>query len=166
MKKLTFFIGFALIMNLTACSGNSEVKDSGSRQTAAPSESSDLTDQGKVQHLSAATFKKLVWDYSKNADNWVFEGDLPVIIDFYADWCRPCKIVAPILDELAEEYKGKIRIYKINTEKEKELARVFNIRSIPAVLFVPENEKPQMSVGALPKPTFVQAISEVLKVKE
>ncbi|MBC8315714.1 MAG: thioredoxin [Bacteroidales bacterium] len=166
MKKLTFFIGFALIMNFTACSGNTEVKDSRSAHATIPSENSDLTDQGKVQPLSAAAFKKLVWDYSKSADKWIFEGDLPVIIDFYADWCRPCKIVAPILDELAKEYKGKIRIYKIDTEKEKELARVFNIRSIPAVLFVPTDDKPQMSVGALPKPTFKQAIREVLNVKE
>ncbi|NQV02625.1 MAG: thioredoxin, partial [Bacteroidia bacterium] len=100
-----------------------------------------------------------------NADNWVFNGDLPVIIDFYADWCRPCKMVAPIMDELAAEYKGKIRIYKIDTDKEKELAKVFNIRSIPAVLFIPKEGKPQMSVGALPKPTFVTAITDVLLVK-
>ena len=166
MKKLTFIIGFALIINLTACSSNNGSNDSGSAETTIPSVGSDLTDQGKVQHLNAETFKKLVWDYNKSADNWVFEGDLPVIIDFYADWCRPCKIVAPILDELAEEYKGKIRIYKIDTEKQKELARVFNIRSIPAVLFIPTDDKPQMSVGALPKPTFEQAIREVLKVKE
>jgi len=166
MKTYAFIIGFALIMNLTACSSNTGNNDTGPAETTIPSEGNDLTDQGKVQQLNAEAFKKLVWDYSKSADEWVFEGDLPVIIDFYADWCRPCKIVAPILDELAKENKGKIRIYKIDTEKEKELARVFNIRSIPAVLFIPMDDKPQMSVGALPKPTFEQAIREVLKVKE
>jgi len=110
-------------------------------------------------------FLKQVWDYEKNPDTWVYNGDLPCIIDFYADWCRPCRIVAPILDELAKEYKGKINIYKINTEKERELAAAFNIQSIPAVLFCPKKDKPQMSVGALPKTTFVQAINDVLLKK-
>jgi thioredoxin len=164
MKKISFLLGFAILLSLNACSGNNGSK-SENKTVMNSSSSGDMTSEGKVVHLNAAQFKALVWDYSKNPDNWVFEGDLPVIIDFYADWCRPCKMVAPILDELAMEYKGKIRIYKINTEVEKELATVFNIRSIPAVLFVPKNAKPQMSVGALPKPTFVQAINEVLLVK-
>ncbi|MFH1160591.1 MAG: thioredoxin [bacterium] len=164
MKKISILTGFALMMSLSACSGN----DSGNQVIVSQPDSSaggNLTDKGKVMYLTADQFKQLVWDYSKHADIWSFEGDLPVIIDFYADWCRPCKIVAPIMDELAQEYKGKIRIYKVNTDKEKELARVFNIRTIPAVLFVPKDGKPQMSVGALPKPTFVQAIQDVLQVK-
>jgi thioredoxin len=166
MKKITILLGFVLMISLTACSSNTGGDDSKASQPVAGTEGTDLTDQGKVMHINAAQFKELVWDYSKNTDNWVFNGDLPLIIDFYADWCRPCKIIAPIMDELAEEYKGKIRIYKINTDKEKELASVFNIRSIPAVLFVPADDKPQMSVGALPKSTFEQAIKEVLKVQE
>jgi len=166
MKKLTVLIGFALMISVSACSGNQNKEQQATGTPVEMTESDNLTDEGKVMHLTAAQFKELVWDYSKNANEWQFEGDLPVIIDFYADWCRPCKMVAPILDELAEEYKGKIRIYKVNTEKEKELARVFNIRSIPAVLFIPTDEKPQMSVGALPKPTFEQAIREVLKVNK
>ena len=84
------------------------------------------------------------------------------MIDFYADWCKPCKIVAPIMDELAKEYEGEIYVYKIDTQKERELAQVFQVTSIPRVLFCPTNDKPQMSVGALPKPSFVQAIEEVL----
>lgn len=165
MKKYSFLIGFALLMSLTACSSNDNRKTADSSAAFGASEGVNPTDQGKVMHLNAEQFKELVWDYSKNADNWIFKGDLPVIIDFYADWCRPCKMVAPIMDELASEYKGKIRVYKIDTDKEKELAQVFNIRSIPAVLFVPKEGKPQMSVGALPKPTFVTAITDVLMVK-
>ncbi|MBL7137413.1 MAG: thioredoxin [Bacteroidales bacterium] len=165
MKKYSFLIGFTLAMSLTACSSNDRAKTSDTTATSETPAGGNLTDQGKVMHLNAEQFKVLVWDYSKHADTWIFNGDLPVIIDFYADWCRPCKMVAPIMDELAAEYKGKIRIYKIDTEKQKELAQVFNIRSIPAVLFIPKEGKPQMSVGALPKPTFVQAITEVLLVK-
>lgn len=116
----------------------------------------------KAEHLTVETFKEKVFDYEKNADNWVFEGDLPCVIDFYADWCKPCKLIAPIMEELAEEYKGKVNIYKINTEKQRELSRVFGIRSIPAVLFVPMEGQPQMSTGALPKESFKQAIDEFL----
>lgn len=164
MKKTSFILGFALLFSLTACSENQTETATGTMKQTSAAPAGDLTDEGKVMHLTAEQFKNLVWDYTKNPETWVFKGDLPVIIDFYADWCRPCKMVAPILDELATEYKGKIRVYKIDTDKEKELAQIFNIRSIPAVLFIPVSEKPQMSVGALPKPTFVQAIQEVLKV--
>ncbi len=121
-------------------------------------------EEGKVVMLTKATFIKKVWNYEKNPDQWVYEGDKPCIIDFYADWCKPCKMVAPIMDQLAAEYKGKIYVYKIDTQVERELAQVFNVTSIPRVLFVPKNGEPQMSVGALPKPTFVQAINEVLLV--
>lgn len=165
MKKYSFLIGVALVMSLTACSGNDSGKTANSSTSIVTPGDGNLTDHGKVMNLTAEQFKNLVWDYSKNANTWEFKGDLPVIVDFYADWCRPCKMVAPIMDELAAEYKGKIRIYKIDTEKEKELAQVFNIRSIPAVLFIPKEGKPQMSVGALPKPTFVTAITDVLMVK-
>jgi len=92
----------------------------------------------------------------------VIEGDLPVIVDFYADWCAPCRIVAPILDELAKEYEGKIRIYKIDTDKEKDLSRAFNIRSIPTMLFIPSEGRPQMSQGALPKETLKQVIDNFM----
>jgi len=87
---------------------------------------------------------------------------MPCIIDFYADWCGPCKMVAPILDELSGEYDGKINVYKIDTEAEQELASAFGIRSIPSMLFVPMNEQPQMAVGALPKDALIKAINDVL----
>lgn len=114
-----------------------------------------------MEHLTKETFFEKVFNFEKNKD-WKFEGKLPCIIDFYADWCQPCKIVAPILEELSKEYEGKINIYKINTEQEVELASAFGIRSIPSMLFCPAEGQPQMAVGALPKETLVQAINDVL----
>lgn len=117
-----------------------------------------------LKNLTTQEFKEKVFNYEQNQE-WKFEGDKPCIIDFYADWCAPCKMVAPILDELSKEYDGKVDIYKINTEVEQELAMVFGIRSIPSLLFVPKEGQPQMAMGALPKETFVKAIDEVLGVK-
>lgn len=114
-----------------------------------------------MEHLTKQTFLEKVFDY-ENKKEWEFSGERPCIIDFYADWCAPCRMVAPILEELAEEYKGKIDIFKVDTEAEQELAAVFGIRSIPSILFVPMNERPQMAAGALPKESFKQAIDEVL----
>ena len=114
-----------------------------------------------LEHLTKDTFLTKVFDYEKNKE-WKFEGDLPCIIDFYADWCGPCRMVAPILEELSTEYSGKINIYKIDTEAEQELAGAFGIRSIPSILFWPKEGQPQMATGALPKDTFKQAISDIL----
>lgn len=114
-----------------------------------------------TEHLTKATFTEKVFNYEQNQD-WKFEGQLPCIIDFYADWCGPCKMVAPILEELSTEYAGKINIYKIDTEAEQELAGVFGIRSIPSMLFCPVDGQPQMSVGALPRNSLIQAIDNVL----
>lgn len=119
----------------------------------------------KVEFLTEETFKEKVFNFQENKE-WKFEGDLPCMIDFYADWCQPCKMVAPILEELQEEYDGKINIYKIDTEVERNLAGMFGIQSIPSLLFVPQEGQPQMAVGALPKDTFKKAISDVLKVEE
>jgi thioredoxin 1 len=114
--------------------------------------------------LTKEAFLTRVFDYEKN-NEWKYEGELPAIIDFYADWCRPCKIVAPILEEISTEYSGKLHIYKIDTEKEQELASIFGIRNIPSILFIPVGDKPQMAVGALPKESILQAMREVLKVE-
>ena len=116
-----------------------------------------------MEHLTKETFQKKVFNYEASKD-WKFEGDKPCIIDFYADWCGPCKQVAPVLEELAKEYEGKVDIYKIDTEDQQELAAAFGIRSIPSILFCPKDEKPQMSMGALPRESFVTAIKDVLKV--
>lgn len=117
-----------------------------------------------VKHLTTQEFKEKVFNYEQNSE-WKFEGDKPCIIDFYADWCAPCRMVAPVLEQLAKEYDGKIDIYKVDTEAEQELAMVFGIRSIPSLLFVPKDGQPQMAMGALPKETFIRAIDEVLGVK-
>ena len=105
-------------------------------------------------------------DYENSPTEWKYLGDKPAIIDFYADWCGPCKMIAPVLEELANEYADDIYIYKVDTEKEKELAAVFGIRSIPSLLFVPMGEAPQMAQGALPKHAFKEAIETVLLKRE
>jgi len=118
-----------------------------------------------TEHLTKETFLTKVFDYEKNKE-WKFEGERPCMIDFYADWCGPCKMVAPILEELSGEYEGKLDIFKVDTEKEQELASVFGIRSIPSILFVPKDGQPQMAMGALPKDTFEKAFKDVLGVEK
>ncbi len=114
-----------------------------------------------MEHLTKETFLTKVFNYELNQE-WKFEGELPCLIDFYADWCGPCKMVAPILEELSKEFDGKINIYKVNTETEQELAGAFGIQSIPSLLFCPKDGKPQMAMGALPKQAMTDAINEVL----
>jgi thioredoxin 1 len=114
-----------------------------------------------MEHLTKDTFMEKVFNFETNTE-WKFEGNLPCLIDFYADWCGPCKMVAPILEELSTEYEGKINIYKVDTEAEQELAAAFGIRSIPSLLFCPKDGKPQMAQGALPKQAMKDAINEVL----
>ena len=118
-----------------------------------------------MEHLTKQTFLEKVFNYEAGKD-WKFEGKLPCIIDFYADWCQPCKIIAPILEGLSVEFDGKINIYKVNTEQEVELASAFGIRSIPSMLFCPAEGQPQMAVGALPKETLIRAINDVLLKKQ
>lgn len=118
-----------------------------------------------LEHLTKETFLSKVFDYEKNKE-WKFEGAKPCVIDFYADWCGPCKMVAPVLEELAHDFEGKLDIYKVDTEEEQELASVFGIRSIPSILFVPAQGQPQMAMGALPKETFVKAFKDVLGVEK
>lgn len=114
-----------------------------------------------TENLTKADFLTKVFDYENNKE-WKYQGELPAMIDFYADWCQPCKMVAPVLEELSDEYADKIKIYKIDTEAEQELASVFGIKSIPSLLFIPTDGKPQMSQGALPKQALKEAIDNVL----
>lgn len=125
---------------------------------------SEQKKEKRVEHLTKETFKEKIFDFENNTE-WKYEGDIPCIIDFYADWCGPCKMVAPVLEELAREYDGRINIYKINTDQEQEIASAFGISSIPSLLFIPLDEKPQMATGALPRQSFVEAIKDVLKVQ-
>jgi thioredoxin len=118
-----------------------------------------------IEHLTKETFLNKVFNYEKNKE-WKFEGEKPCIIDFYADWCGPCKMVAPVLEELSKDYQGKLDVYKVNTEEEQELAGAFGIRSIPSFLFIPLKGQPQMAMGALPKETFIKAFKDVLGVEK
>ena len=117
-----------------------------------------------MEHLTKQAFLEKIFDYENEAE-WKFKGEVPAIVDFYADWCGPCRMVAPILQQLSQEYEGRVNFYKIDTEKEQELAAVFGIRSIPSLLFIPKEGKPQMAMGALPKETLIQVIQDVLKVE-
>jgi len=116
-------------------------------------------------HLTKDKFLNDIFNYETDKE-WSFKGDKPAIIDFYADWCGPCKMVAPIMEELSDEYVGKVDIYKIDTEVEQELAAVFGIRSIPSILFIPVDGQPQMAQGALPKHTLKQVIEENFGIAE
>jgi thioredoxin len=118
-----------------------------------------------TEHLNKKTFLEKVFNYEKNSE-WKFEGELPALVDFWAPWCGPCRMVGPILDELSEEYKGKVNIYKVNTDEEQELGGVFGIRSIPSLLLIPKEGQPKMAVGALPKESLVEVIEKELLKEE
>lgn len=154
MKNIILTALLSVLIFSAGCNGQA----SGNAHSAADPATAD----GKAVKINKQQFTELVYNYEANPNEWVYEGDLPAIVDFYADWCAPCRIVAPILDELAKEYEGRIRIYKIDTDREKELARVFNVRSIPTLLFIPAQGRPQISQGALPKETLKQVIDNFL----
>ncbi|MCE1164558.1 MAG: thioredoxin [Bacteroidetes bacterium] len=162
MKKRTIYIAVLVILaaGVTVFFSFTKKDDTGKTGLSTIFNKND-NNKGKMEHLTVETFKKKVFDYDKNKE-WKYEGELPAIIDFYADWCGPCKMVAPVLEELSGEYDGKVIIYKVDTEAEQELAAVFGIRSIPSILFIPKNGQPQMSMGAMPKEGFIQAINDVL----
>lgn len=151
MRKLVFGV-FLLSVVMAAC--NTQVK---SKQESEKKEVSM-----KTIHLTKAEFLSKIADYESSPDKWVYLGDKPAVIDFYADWCGPCKAIAPVLEELAAEYEGEIYVYKIDTEKEQALSSDFGIRSIPTLLFVPMKGEPQMARGALPKASLKEAIDTVL----
>lgn len=118
----------------------------------------------KPIHLTDATFKQLVFDYEKNKQ-WKFQGDKPAIVDFYASWCGPCRMVAPILEEISKEYKGKLVVYKVDTDAEQKLSQALGIQSLPTIVLIPMNGQPQVLVGAQPKESFVKVINELLLIK-
>ncbi|MDA3894124.1 MAG: thioredoxin [Salinivirgaceae bacterium] len=162
MKRNITLLLLAIMTISFGCANTSGKSDDNTTETVVKNEASEET--GIPIHLTNATFKKYVFNYELNKE-WKYEGDLPCIIDFYADWCGPCKRIAPVLEELAKEYEGRIIIYKVNTEQQRELASAFAIQSIPALLFVPAKGQPQMAQGALPKESFIVAIKVVLLVK-
>jgi len=144
-----------------------EAADAGTTLTSVDEEISGNADDIKPEYLTAQAFKEKIWDYEKNPEEWVYNGELPCIVDFYADWCKPCKMVAPIMDDLADHYDGKVLIYKVNTDEQRELATVFQVRSIPSILFAPIDGKPAMQAGAMSKEDYIRIIDEfVLKVNK
>lgn len=159
MRKISVIIVLAISFSMISCENIQ-----GNQQPEKPA----IENEGEVtpEYLTYETFKEKVWDFEKNSTEWVYKGDVPCVIDFYADWCKPCKMVAPIMDDLAKEYEGRIKIYKINTDKEKKLAGVFGIRSIPSVLFSPMTGRPEMQTGALPKSGYIKIIEDVLLNKK
>ena len=118
--------------------------------------------ESKVIHLTYKEFIKKVWDFEKDPSTFNYKGKLPAIVDFYADWCGPCRRVAPIMERMAEEYDGKLLVYKVNTDQERELASAFQVRSIPMVLFIPMEGQPMMQVGALPEEGYRKVVEEQL----
>ena len=119
-------------------------------------------EESKVKHLTYNEFKKQIWDFDKDPSTFVYKGKLPAIIDFYADWCGPCRRVAPIMEKLAAEYDGKLLIYKINVDQEKQLASAFQVTSIPMMLFIPTEGQPIKSVGAMSEEEYRKVIVEML----
>lgn len=120
--------------------------------------------EGSVIMLTNDSFKKLVFNYEANKE-WKYEGDKPAIIDFYADWCAPCRQLSPFVDEIAKEYSGKIVVYKVDTEKERALTQSMGISGLPSLLFIPASGQPRLSMGYIPKESLVKAVNEVLLVK-
>lgn len=141
---------------------NKAIKDKDPTEMVEAPDKSSVNIITKPIYLTKDKFLRNVWDFESNPQAWQYKGELPCIIDFYADWCGPCRRVAPIMEQFAKEYKGKIIIYKVDTDKQKELAAIFKIQSIPSVLFVPKNGQPQMTQGALPKTEFVKIIDKVI----
>lgn len=161
MKKFVSLF-FAASLAVVAC--NSQVPENKEVKKSEPV----VTEQhsGPVK-LNKQKFLEEIVDYENNPQQWIYKGELPGLIDFYADWCRPCRITSPIIEELAQEYQGKIKVYKIDIQAEQELAAVFGIQSIPSFLFIPMNDTPVMSSGiaATPEATkalFKQQIDEIL----
>ena len=163
MKKISFIIALSAGLLFFGCSnvkGKQEKSQTGTKNTEV------ATPDVKPEQLTYNDFLKNVWNFEKNPKEWIYEGTEPSVIDFYADWCGPCKRVAPIMDEMAKTYNGKVKFYKVNVDNEQKLAAVFRIQSIPAVLFIPENGKPMMQVGLLPHDTYTNIINEHLLNKK
>lgn len=172
MKKVFYLIFAAILtMGLFACSGKKSEKDKVTskdgketvQEEAALDSSTAVT--GEPIHLTKAEFLKKVVNYEVNSKEWKYLGDKPCIIDFWATWCPPCKAIAPVLNDLAKEYKGKIYVYKVDVDQEKELAQAFGIQSIPTLLFVPMKGDPKAELGAISKDAMKDKIDNFMLIK-
>ena len=153
------------IINLTLLFSLLAMLSCGSTSSKQPSSATDTNaspEGGKPIQLNKQAFLKRVYDFEKSPKDWIYAGDKPCVIDFYADWCGPCKIIAPYLEEIAGKYNGKVYVYKVNVDNEQELAQQFGIQSIPAVLFCPLSGKPTMMTGSRPKEDFYTAVEAIV----
>jgi thioredoxin 1 len=151
MKKIIFLTLLSSLFLLGNCQ----------QTTKKNAEKNNVASESSVVHLTKESFKQKVFNYEVNKE-WKYEGKIPCIVDFYASWCGPCRMISPILEDLAKEYNGKIIVYKIDTDKEQELSQQLGIQSLPTLVFVPVSGKPQVIMGALPKESLVKAINDVL----
>jgi thioredoxin len=159
MKKLlTIAIGMVLLAPGCMAESNKEGKNN---SKAVSSE----TVSNEIKSLTNETFKQKIFNYEANKE-WKYEGKLPAIIDFYADWCGPCRILSPRVEAIAKEYHGKIVVYKVNTDAETILAQNLGIQNLPTLLFIPMKGKPRATMGALPKETLVKAVNDILLNKK
>ena len=168
-KTLQLSSFFIICILIYSCSGNQSQTSSKENETVVPTEKNSVdapitaSAEGKVQHITTSQFVKFVNDF-KSSSTFSLKTELPCVVDFYADWCRPCKMISPFLDELAEEYKGKVNFLKINVDEEPEVANFYQIQSIPVMMFCPKNGALKMEVGGVDKRTIDQRVKEyVLK---
>ena len=160
MKRKIIFMALAATIGLSSCSQSKDSK--ATTETKQHNAKQVKEKKMKVTELTAEVFKKQVMDYEKHPNEWVFAGERPAVIDFYATWCGPCKATAPVIDELAGVYDGKVDFYKVDVDKQEELAALFGVRSIPTLLFVPKTGKPNMQVGAMNRQQLEDAIKSTL----
>ncbi|MCK9270282.1 MAG: thioredoxin domain-containing protein [Bacteroidales bacterium] len=164
MRKTTMItiISLLIAFSSTACNNTSGDEKQTAMAESTANVSGDTKTSSSPEFLTVETFKSKIWNYEKNPQEWIYEGSEPAIIDFYADWCKPCKMVAPVLEEIAQDYQGKLKVYKIDTQVEKELAAVFQISSIPAFLYIPAQGQPRMDRGYKDKAAFERIIQQEL----
>ena len=161
--KTSLYILLTSALTFSACTHNNKTENKSQIQTVSKTDdTAKASAEGNVNYLSTADFRLKIMDYTIHQTEWVFEGERPAVIDFYTTWCGPCKMMAPIVEETAKAYAGKVDFYKVDIEKEQELAQTFGIQSIPTFLFIPAKGKPTMQMGAMSKETFEKMVDENL----
>ena len=165
MKKVILSLALisAGIFSTYACSAKASSTTASTETAAAPSEAAadDKATEGAIKHIDAAYMRKFIWDYKEEPTKFVFKGSRPAIVDFYADWCGPCRRLGPKLEAVAKKYAGKIDVYKINVDKEPELANIFGVQSIPMCLFIPMKGTPIQTLGDLAPDQIEESISQI-----
>ena len=162
--KTSLYILLTSALTFSACTHHKTTENKSQIQTVSKTDdTAKASADGNVTYLSTADFRLKIMDYTVHQTEWVFEGERPAVIDFYTTWCGPCKMMAPIVEETAKAYAGKVDFYKVDIEKEQELAQTFGIQSIPTFLFIPAKGKPTMQMGAMPKETFEKMVDDIRK---